>query len=107
MNCHRHPQREAAARCPECARFFCRECVTEHEGKLVCASCLAKEAAADAGGRSAAVAAGARRLPWAASLQLAVAIFSLWWLAFLGARILLAIPSSVHEGNVVKEAISE
>ncbi|MFP4054916.1 MAG: rhomboid family protein [Phycisphaerae bacterium] len=38
--CHNHPQREAAARCPECGRFFCRECVTEHEGRVICSACL-------------------------------------------------------------------
>src|SRR6185369_13665880 len=40
--CVRHPSREAAARCPSCQEFFCRECVVEHEGKLLCAACLAR-----------------------------------------------------------------
>ena len=30
QRCSNHPGREAAVRCPECGRFFCRECVTEH-----------------------------------------------------------------------------
>lgn len=33
------------ARCPSCARFFCRECVTEHDGRLACAECLRLAAA--------------------------------------------------------------
>ena len=37
----RHAAREAAARCPACGEFFCRECVVEHAGKPLCASCLA------------------------------------------------------------------
>jgi hypothetical protein len=37
--------REAAARCPGCKRYFCRECVTEHEGRVTCAECLALAAA--------------------------------------------------------------
>ena len=44
--CHTHPEREAAARCPGCARPFCRECVSEHDDRLLCAACLRREAAA-------------------------------------------------------------
>ncbi|MEI9999185.1 MAG: rhomboid family protein [Verrucomicrobiota bacterium] len=40
--CVNHPQREASARCPECGRFYCRECVTEHDDRVVCAACLAR-----------------------------------------------------------------
>jgi hypothetical protein len=40
QRCFNHDAREAAARCPECVRYYCRECVTEHEGKVLCASCL-------------------------------------------------------------------
>lgn len=39
QRCFNHGSREAAARCPECRRHFCRECVTEHEDRLLCASC--------------------------------------------------------------------
>ena len=28
--------------CPSCRRFFCRECATEHEGRLLCSTCLRK-----------------------------------------------------------------
>ena len=40
--CSNHETREAVCRCPECRRSLCRECVTEHEGRLVCAACLAR-----------------------------------------------------------------
>ena len=40
QRCTIHLEREAAARCPSCERFFCRECVTEHDGRLLCALCL-------------------------------------------------------------------
>jgi len=43
--CRIHPAREAAARCPECARFYCRECVSEHDDRLLCRECLARHAA--------------------------------------------------------------
>jgi hypothetical protein len=38
--CWNHDAREAVCRCPQCGRGFCRECVTEHEARLLCASCL-------------------------------------------------------------------
>lgn len=38
--CFQHVSREAVARCPQCERFYCRECVTEHEGRMICRSCL-------------------------------------------------------------------
>src|SRR5579872_7296852 len=40
QRCWNHPEREASCRCPHCVRSFCRECVTEHEAQLLCASCL-------------------------------------------------------------------
>ena len=44
QRCWNHPDREASCRCPHCVRSFCRECVTEHQSQLLCATCL--EAAA-------------------------------------------------------------
>ena len=32
--------REAVARCPQCHRTFCRECICDHEGKALCSDCL-------------------------------------------------------------------
>jgi hypothetical protein len=40
QRCWNHELREAVCRCPACGRFFCRECVTEHESRLLCATCL-------------------------------------------------------------------
>lgn len=40
--CFRHDLREAAGRCLSCRRFYCRECLTEHDHRLLCVSCLAK-----------------------------------------------------------------
>jgi len=45
--CRRHPERPAAARCPECGEPHCRECVVEHEGRILCAACLARLTAGD------------------------------------------------------------
>jgi hypothetical protein len=44
QRCWNHQEREASCRCPHCRRAFCRECVTEHQSRLLCATCL--EAAA-------------------------------------------------------------
>ena len=40
QRCWNHAEREASCRCPRCLRSFCRECVTEHESMLLCATCL-------------------------------------------------------------------
>ena len=42
QRCLNHLSREAAVRCPVCRNYFCRECVTEHDDRLVCAGCLNK-----------------------------------------------------------------
>jgi hypothetical protein len=44
QRCWIHEEREAAARCLACSRFFCRECVTEHAGQMMCAECVARAA---------------------------------------------------------------
>lgn len=42
QHCWNHETREAVSRCPECRHSFCRECVTEHESRLLCAACIAR-----------------------------------------------------------------
>ena len=42
--CLLHPVREAVARCKGCEEYFCRECVGEHDGEMLCASFDAKGA---------------------------------------------------------------
>jgi hypothetical protein len=42
QRCLLHASREAVARCPECRNSYCRECVTEHDERLICAACLKK-----------------------------------------------------------------
>jgi hypothetical protein len=77
QRCWNHEAREAVCRCPECGRGFCHECVTEHESRLLCASCLA------AASRTAHTKSNAwRRLLPAAML---VCGFLLSWLSFYAA----------------------
>ena len=40
--CFHHETRGAVCRCPECRRFFCRECVVSFDGRLLCAACIAR-----------------------------------------------------------------
>jgi hypothetical protein len=46
--CRNHTGREAVVRCPGCSFDFCRECVTEHDERLLCSLCLAKLAVVQA-----------------------------------------------------------
>ena len=38
--------------CPVCRRYFCRECVTEHDGRMTCTACVAALHAPAQGKRS-------------------------------------------------------
>jgi len=46
QHCWNHPVRGAVCRCPVCHRAFCRECVSEHESRLLCAACIRASVAA-------------------------------------------------------------
>jgi hypothetical protein len=91
--CARHPDREAAARCPSCGGFFCRECVVEHEGRLLCTACLAKQAALSKERRGA-WARVRRPLGLAAATLAAILIF------YGMGSILLNVPPEFHEGTI-------
>lgn len=96
--CLIHPHRAAAARCPQCWRFFCGECITEHDGRLTCAQCLRSEAE-DGDGKE--VKSGRLRLDWISPLfQLVLAIVVVWVIYYLMARFLMLIPASFHDGTV-------
>ena len=91
QRCLNHAQREAAARCPECGHFYCRECIAEHEGRVVCAKCLTKLAThgSDTGGK----ALPALALP-------CVAAFLFIWMCFFGlGQALLVLPDAFHSGE--------
>ena len=71
--CWNHEAREAVCRCPGCSRGFCRECVAEHEQRLLCAACL--RAAVQ-------ISAASPRKRVLARVALAVAGILLAWLVF-------------------------
>ena len=90
--CLNHPRREAAARCTSCGQPFCRECVTEFEGRMVCGAChRAKVQVKEKPKRD-----------WAmlsATFQLVLGLALLWLGTWLLGRVLLNIPSEFHEGT--------
>jgi len=90
QRCFHHAQREAAVRCPGCRRYFCRECVTEHEHRLLCKSCLDAEARDDQQRTGAPRA--LRRLA-----QLAAAVALLWVVFFMVGHALLQVPAAFHD----------
>lgn len=93
--CVQHPAREAVARCPSCGHDYCRECVVEHAGRLLCASCLARES----------VIAAPPRARWVRLKNIAttvVCFFALWLGFYFMASLLKAIPPEFHEGTLWK-----
>ena len=95
QRCRNHAEREAAARCPDCQRYFCRECVSEHENRVLCVSCLAQfqEVVRPRPGRFHA---------FGRLVAGMLAVVGVWFFFFLLGRGLLAIPSSFHEGTIWK-----
>jgi hypothetical protein len=89
--CLNHPHREAVARCMQCTRFFCRECIADYDGRLICGSCLHKLASARV---------KAART-WPATMRAvakSLAGFTLAWLCFYTVgRALVQLPSTFHE----------
>ena len=95
--CTRHDTREAAGRCSACNGFFCRECISDHEGQLLCAACL---------GRTRQTSNTAAQSRWTKPMLHAcgsLAGFFVAWLCFyLLGSLLARVPSEVHEGTVWK-----
>ena len=95
QRCFNHARREAAGRCTACRRYFCRECVTEHEGRLVCAACL-RRATAVGKGRTA-VLGGILEAALAAGAMIAA-----WFVFYNVGEWLISLPSAFHEGTLWK-----
>lgn len=97
-HCLLHPDREAVARCPECRQPCCRECVTEHEGRFLCATCLRRRSRAAERRRGGT---GWLSVPVqiAAGLVLAAVVFHALGL------LLLQVPSEWHEGTAVEREV--
>lgn len=95
QRCLNHSTREAVARCPECGCFYCRECVTEHDDRIICASCLKKLAQqAEAKPR--------RKLNLWPAFQGLSGVFLACFVFYVIGRILLAIPTEYHNQAIWK-----
>jgi hypothetical protein len=93
QRCFNHLSREAVARCPECRRYFCRECVTEHEDKVLCAACLGQKINSDAFALT-------RFNRYSRVIQFLLGGMLLWIFFYYLGQILLALPSAFHEGTL-------
>jgi len=93
QRCFNHATREAVARCPSCGQTFCRECITEHDDRVICAACLRKLARVPLLQRRA----FARVIRCGECL---LGLMAAWFFFYLIGEILLALPSSFHEAAV-------
>jgi hypothetical protein len=91
--CFNHEWREAAAKCLQCGRYYCRECIVEHEDRMVCAPCLVRLTAARAKRKARLSSLGRAGLCF-------IGILTAWLFFYLIGRGLLALPSSFHEGSI-------
>jgi len=103
--CDLHRQRPAAARCTGCQRYFCDECITEHDGKLSCAQCL--ELTRSLGESPRAGEEGNGDVAWqrwsVLILQAVTGLALCWALFYAVGRLLMAIPADFHDGTLWQE----
>jgi len=93
QRCFNHAEREAAARCPSCTNFFCRECITEHDDRVICAACLRKLVRPPLFQR--------RGLAEVLRLgQCALGLLAASFFFYLAGEALVSLPSSFHEGTL-------
>lgn len=100
QRCLHHSSREAVARCPECAHYFCRECIAEHDDRVICSACLKK-----LGG--AAVKNPRPRFDAWPLAQLAAGFLCAWLCFYLIGRLLLAMPDESHGESLWKSGFME
>lgn len=100
QRCANHWKREAAARCPGCHQYFCRECVTEHEDRVYCTVCLEK-ILRPAGKKKRGFDSLMRVVPLLLSFMI------LWLFFFNLGQALLMLPDSFHEGTIWKDGLAK
>ncbi len=95
--CFLHPDRGAVARCPQCGRCYCRECITEHGGEVLCRRCLHTERVEERGAEGS----GQRDRRGVSRLLkplCALAVYALLWLLFMMlGTLLMHFPDSFYE----------
>jgi hypothetical protein len=93
QRCFNHMLREAVARCPECRRYFCRECITEHDDKVLCAGCLSNKMMPAVSGLT-------RFSGLIRVFHFLLGAMLLWLFFYYIGQILLSLPSAFHEGTL-------
>lgn len=98
LKCENHQEREAAVRCPGCYLFFCRECATEHNGRLLCLGCLKNNLATSDG-----------IVKRSGILVLTVifiaSLFASWYFFYIIGIALASIPQDYHNGTAIEKAV--
>ena len=98
--CRIHFERPASARCPACHQFYCSECITEHDGRFTCASCLnAEREESMAKKHSGNLFSWIQLMP---VVHLLVATTVAWIIFYLLAQTLTDIPDRFHDGTIWK-----
>ena len=95
QRCFNHAAREAVARCPQCSQYFCRECITEHDDRVICAACLRKLAPVPFLERRG----FAGLMPLG---QLLFGVLAAWFFFYLIGESLVSLPGSFHEKTLWK-----
>ncbi len=95
QRCYNHGGREAVAICPDCNRFFCRECITEHDDRVLCSVCLKNKMSAFENKKN-------RFEIVKSSFMFLGSVLFLWFTFYTLGKFLLKIPSSFHEGTLWK-----
>jgi hypothetical protein len=95
QRCQVHAERQAVVRCPSCGSYFCRECVTEHEQKFLCSSCIQRVMPR--------VEPGDWNATWfMAIFKTMVGLAVAWFFFYLIGQSLILIPPNVHDGGYLR-----
>lgn len=93
QSCLNHTLREAVARCPECKFFFCRECITEHDDRVICAGCLKKLTKVSGSKTN-------RLFLVKQAVFCLTGILTAWLFFYWAAQGLISIPTAFHDGTI-------
>ena len=97
QRCFQHASREAVARCPECRRMYCRECVTEHGDRMLCATCIGIL-------RDTSRSRTARLPGLVTALRCGVGVVLCFAFFYTMGRFLLTMPTTYHEGTLWQQS---
>jgi len=95
QRCFNHAEREAAARCTGCGQCFCRECIAEHDDRVLCAACLRKVVEKAPSSRR-------QFTPMLRVVQCALGVLAVWFFFYFLGESLLSLPTAFHEGTLWK-----